>query len=778
MILYTTYALAQTVGTTTSSDYPTTITESTSSTTVQEATSAAASTKDEVVLSGSETSNPKPPEIVKQIRRVNADGSYTFGYEAEDGTFKIESRDVLGNVKGTFGFIDDAGEIKRVSYSANNQSSIKSTPIPKEEPPQILLPRVNRTAVLLGTTRRPHTSLVYSHVTTTPLPTRQTVIQAIPRRRLPNLVGSSSTTASPDGLRPIYTHYATSKDSTTISTTPSIRDRPIGSIYSSTPTSNPRPVVIVRPTTQVSIQKPITEGQLDRPDDAESTTLKIENLPTPTRRTHITRRPTEKGIEISSTQKPVYEVLSKKSEDEVSKKSVRGNSLRRQLNQDRDVQYEAQEQVLNYQQSSGDDSTDIYGGSITTGNPRLLFTTTASPPRILPAVLANRHRQYGHFSSPQSTSTVREYVRQPQRLPVEPTIDPTTETTNSLTENPVPVLQLPVSNSQYINLARHQQHRPLPISSINQFRTREYLREHPGAPVPIGNQRPEYRVSPDMMPDERGQYLRETSSPNLIRAATQGQYQAEDSTPNTFRGGPLRRPDERIPYMHNAVTPYPDYQPYHPDYRTAPYQYPNDDFNNIGMPLTTRDFQRLLQQIINKHRFGQSYNPYYSSQGYPQFGGYPRPFYNGPNGPVPFDPQQNRPYPMYRQVPTRQQLLEQETYGNSMTEAPFDHRFAPRRRTPYRSLALPYTQDPQDSYDQHNVFLPPEVREALLLRMLMLALTPDGPMPSPSNNDVTTTAPAYMKKKPVRSVQILGEDPPARTKRYEEEMVYGQSANY
>lgn len=34
--------------------------------------------------------------IIKQINRVNEDGTYTFGYEAADGSFKIETRDVLG----------------------------------------------------------------------------------------------------------------------------------------------------------------------------------------------------------------------------------------------------------------------------------------------------------------------------------------------------------------------------------------------------------------------------------------------------------------------------------------------------------------------------------------------------------------------------------------------------------------------------------------------------------------------------------------------------------
>ena len=43
---------------------------------------------------------PQEVAILKQINRVNEDGSYTFGYEAADGSFKIETRDVLGNVKG------------------------------------------------------------------------------------------------------------------------------------------------------------------------------------------------------------------------------------------------------------------------------------------------------------------------------------------------------------------------------------------------------------------------------------------------------------------------------------------------------------------------------------------------------------------------------------------------------------------------------------------------------------------------------------------------------
>lgn len=74
--------------------------------------------------------------ILKQINRVNDDGSYTFGYEASDGSFKVETRDVAGNVKGMFGFVDEAGRLKRVSYSASNSSGFRAEPTAGQPRPE------------------------------------------------------------------------------------------------------------------------------------------------------------------------------------------------------------------------------------------------------------------------------------------------------------------------------------------------------------------------------------------------------------------------------------------------------------------------------------------------------------------------------------------------------------------------------------------------------------------------------------------------------------------
>merc|ERR1712029_407230 len=67
-----------------------------------------------------------PVVIIKQVNEINEDGSYTVGYEASDGTFKLETKDAEGNVEGKYGFLDENGEIKIVEYSANNSTGFTS----------------------------------------------------------------------------------------------------------------------------------------------------------------------------------------------------------------------------------------------------------------------------------------------------------------------------------------------------------------------------------------------------------------------------------------------------------------------------------------------------------------------------------------------------------------------------------------------------------------------------------------------------------------------------
>ncbi|RVE50578.1 hypothetical protein evm_004805 [Chilo suppressalis] len=65
------------------------------------------------------TTTPVP--ILKQINRQNDDGSYSYGYEAADGSFKIETKYPNGDVAGKYGYIDESGKTREVSYGASKQ---------------------------------------------------------------------------------------------------------------------------------------------------------------------------------------------------------------------------------------------------------------------------------------------------------------------------------------------------------------------------------------------------------------------------------------------------------------------------------------------------------------------------------------------------------------------------------------------------------------------------------------------------------------------------------
>ncbi|XP_074025372.1 uncharacterized protein [Leptinotarsa decemlineata] len=62
-----------------------------------------------------------PVAILKQIDKHNDDGSYSYGYEAADGTFKIETKYPDGEVYGKYGYIDDTGTLREVEYGASRR---------------------------------------------------------------------------------------------------------------------------------------------------------------------------------------------------------------------------------------------------------------------------------------------------------------------------------------------------------------------------------------------------------------------------------------------------------------------------------------------------------------------------------------------------------------------------------------------------------------------------------------------------------------------------------
>jgi Insect cuticle protein len=91
--------------------------------------------------------------ILKQIYEFRPDGSYSFGYESGDGSFRYETRDRQGQVQGKFGYVDTNGLLRVVEYIAGstgyrirwenistpliyNQTTDSSTQVPTTTEPQ------------------------------------------------------------------------------------------------------------------------------------------------------------------------------------------------------------------------------------------------------------------------------------------------------------------------------------------------------------------------------------------------------------------------------------------------------------------------------------------------------------------------------------------------------------------------------------------------------------------------------------------------------------------
>jgi len=64
------------------------------------------------------TTSTNPVPILRYIDTQNTDGSYTFGFEGADGTYKLETRFVDGRVKGKYGYFDPEGVFREASYGA------------------------------------------------------------------------------------------------------------------------------------------------------------------------------------------------------------------------------------------------------------------------------------------------------------------------------------------------------------------------------------------------------------------------------------------------------------------------------------------------------------------------------------------------------------------------------------------------------------------------------------------------------------------------------------
>ncbi|XP_021199930.1 mucin-2 [Helicoverpa armigera] len=618
------------------------------------------------ILKASETADPKKVQIVKQIRRLNEDGSYTIGYEADDGTFKIENKDVLGNVKGTFGYIDQDGEIKRVTYT----SSSDSTPVPvttstTPSTPTMIV-RVNKT--VSSTTRRPLPTVVYP--TRGSYTTRGTVIQPIPRRR----VHASSSRAP---LAETTTETQKLEETTT---------------------------------NILSLYKP-------KVDDVKTRTQILKPMSATVRDDLITRQTTTK---IPATVKPVYERVTEKDQESDANKA---NTIRRELSGT-----SPNPRMVSLQQSVGDDSTDVYGSHLSMGTVRPLFTTTTPRPRLVPihSLVAARQKIQQQY---------QDVPIQEQETTIEASTGRVFDQDHVLTTNAVPVVHIQPQRDPDDQVYQQPIYRRPPAAV--HFRTREYLRDNPGAPVPIGNTRPfiqyefQNKVLEPQYVKEAPQHQQHQPRPQPTAEVTSQPYDVRPVTriipiPVDDRGVPLQG------YQGRFVNPYQRPALFQPRYD------PVDEMTSIAAPVSTRDLRRLLHILILR----QNKLQVLMDQMMP--------------GPSLYRPETDYRYQRYQDDDRYDYRYDQyrQEYQNQGYENQYEsQRYVPRRRL------YPRPYDTAGSSSNHieemPEFLPPEIREALLLKMLILAISPDFMPTVAPPTELTTAAPP---RKQVRNVQILGEE--------------------
>lgn len=663
---------------------------------------------------------------------------------------QVETRDVLGNIKGTFGFVDADGEIKRVSYSSSNGTGFKSTTMsPLQEHVSVVqsIPRLNRT--LSSSTRRPN--IVYSTTTAEPVTKSSSVVQSIPRTRRP--IHVSSTTIS-----------STSTDY------PETTTRITYGNYPKTTRGRPRFIINGQ-------QRPPSTVDSDSDSDSEDSQINRPSTEKPPayRRILFAKRPVDHNL------RPISEEFVER-EDDVK---ITGNTLRRQLHE------ETTKTTPVVEDNTSDEHHDVYGGTLSTTRP--LFTTTSPAVKILQQRLrASTDRPKTIFQETLGPARFNNVKYQNEEAPRVYEA----EAKSAREDAPQQIL---VRTTPRVPIDQVGRQTSEPVAYVSRQHPDHYMRELPiliperqsngeedptFRAIPIGRlvfrpltPRPVYTTTPDNV-----QYVTEQNSTPEPEETTSAQpvTQPEYIRPRPFlrplvyaepqegRTRPLLRPvahpvTQAIDEREYARTVAPEYA-----YRTTTIALPPEPPNSlspIAQPLSRRDFQILLRRLlvsqygIQALTYPKAYleDALLDQMPYPTYQ-QPQPAYQTP---IPRQPEvayEHQPLPYGERVPLRRPPAGYTRVLNPLYQQPQQYEdypeAAPAARYPKRVYRQKfYTHEDEDGDE----VLPAPVREALLLRMLQLAINVDRPAMTPTVAMATLpTTPRYRKLGPVRSVQIIG----------------------
>lgn len=73
-------------------------------------------------------------QTIRNYNKLNDDGSFTFGYEADDGSFKEETRGTDCVVRGKYGYVDPDGNKREFSYVQGNPCDPNAVEDDEEQP--------------------------------------------------------------------------------------------------------------------------------------------------------------------------------------------------------------------------------------------------------------------------------------------------------------------------------------------------------------------------------------------------------------------------------------------------------------------------------------------------------------------------------------------------------------------------------------------------------------------------------------------------------------------
>ncbi|XP_046825016.1 putative uncharacterized protein DDB_G0291608 isoform X2 [Vespa crabro] len=680
----------------------------------------------------SETTHNHQVAILKQIRKVNEDGSYTYGYEAGDGSFK-EHISVVQSIP----------RVNRTSSSSSTSSSSTSSSSTSSS-------TINSSSTT--TTKRPN--LMYGSTEAT---TKSSVVQSIPRTRKTATTSTTSTTTqttSTESAKNIFNHYLKGNNK-----------------------SRPRFVINGQ-------QRPI--GVEEDPEDVEDSQINrpsVEEKNNGYRRILFAKRPIEQNL------RPITEDFVEKDDDP---KISTGNNLRRQLHDD--VTKASISSMDNNNNSNNnnnnnnnDEHSDVYSGALSTTRP--LFTTT-TPSRVIQRIPGTRLDRPKIYVNRENLGPVRfddpKYesprVYEPE---AKSTLEEQTSTQPILLRGPP---RIPVDNRDYLR----QTTEPIFVrgqseSYVQELQPRVLL---PGQQNNI-EEEPAYRHIPIgrilYRPVTTQQQLYSTTTdPNVHYLADNPTVETDDESrmpinQNYVRPRPYSRPliyQELEARARPIVRPIPqsstpahhhiedrEYQQTTPDYvyRTTPIALPPEPPNPIAPPLSRRDFQMLLRRLLVSQygvqalTYPKTYleDALYDQQPYPSY-------HTGYQTPIPRPDLSSYDQQVNMQYGDRVALRRPPVYTrglNPLYQAPHqyddyqDGRFTPKRV--YRQKF--YTQEINDDGDE---ILPAPIREALLLRMLQLAINAERPAVLPNTMISSTTTPTsrYRKTGPVRSVQIITDE--------------------